>query len=61
MEVKNEEKNSFHIYCDKHVPLKLKRNIETKDRKNKEEIIKFFRGLERYNEHLIQDKKDLTR
>lgn len=58
MEVKSEEKNNFSIFCDKHVPLKLKRNIESKDRKNKEEILKFFRAVERYKEYLVQDRKD---
>jgi hypothetical protein len=53
MEVKSEEKNNFSIFCDKHVPLKLKRSIEAKDRKSREEILKFFRAVERYKEYLV--------
>jgi hypothetical protein len=40
------------IYCERHTPLKIKRVIENKEKKYKEELIKFFRSIEKYYEYL---------
>ena len=42
------DKLQFLIYCEKHRPLKLKRILENKEEKYKEEIIKFLKLVEKY-------------
>mgnify|MGYP000863141416 FL=1 len=39
----------YTLYCEKHTPLKLRRTIEAKDKKQKEDILKFCRAAERYH------------
>jgi hypothetical protein len=50
MELKFEEKQPHVIYCEKHTPLKLRRIFESKDKKYREDIIKFCRATEKYYE-----------
>jgi len=38
----------YNIYCEKHTPLQLKRTLESKDKKNREDITRFFKALDRY-------------
>lgn len=38
----------YHIFCEKHVPLKLKRTLETRENQAKGEIERFFKGIEKY-------------
>ena len=48
----------FVIYCEKHAPpLKIRHVIETKQRKEKEEIVKFCRAIERNSQSHVLDQK----
>jgi len=38
----------YHIFCEKHTPLKLRRTLESQEKKMKEEIEKFFKFAEKY-------------
>ncbi|EAS02021.2 PHD zinc finger protein (macronuclear) [Tetrahymena thermophila SB210] len=50
MEIRNTDKLAYLIYCERHTPLKLRRLLEQKEKKYKEEIIKFCRSIERSRE-----------
>lgn len=50
MEQLNLDKLRYLIFCEAHEPLKVKRKIEIKKKKNRDEIIKFCRGIEKYVE-----------
>ena len=50
MEQLNLEKLKYLIFCQEHEPLKITRQIEYKKKKNREEIIKFARMIEKYIE-----------
>lgn len=52
MEVRNSEKLVYSICCERHTPLKLRRQLEHKEKKYKEEIIKFCKAIERARECL---------
>lgn len=57
MEVRNTDKLAYLIYCERHTPLQLRRNIEQKDKKYKEEILKFCRSIDRVREsNIFKDK-----
>ena len=42
------QKMTYSIYCDKHTPLKLRRTLEISESKQKSDIFKFCRAIERY-------------
>ena len=45
----------YYIYCSKHTPLQLRRQLETREKKKKEEIAKFFKAIEKCYISSIQD------
>jgi len=49
MEIKNEKTNEHghHIYCEKHTPLKIRRVLDVKQKKQKEEIKRFCKSINR--------------
>mgnify|MGYP000887147802 CR=1 FL=1 len=50
-------KSAYVIYCEKHIPLKLRRLLEAKEKKEKEEISKFCKAIERiYQAYLAEQK-----
>lgn len=50
MEQRCIDKLEYFIYCNLHKPLKVSRVIESKNKKYKDEIIKFCRMIEKYVE-----------
>ena len=50
MEQLNLDKLRYLIFCEAHEPLKVKRKIEVKKKKYRDEIIKFCRAIEKYVE-----------
>jgi hypothetical protein len=48
---------SYLIYCEKHMPLKLKRILENRSKTYAEEIQCFCRSIERLEQHLRQQTK----
>lgn len=50
MEQLNLDKLRYLIFCEAHEPLKMKRKMEVKKKKNRDEIVKFCRGIEKYVE-----------
>ncbi len=50
MEQLNLDKLKYLIFCQAHQPLKVKRKIEVKKKKQRDEIVKFCRGIEKYVE-----------
>jgi hypothetical protein len=61
LESKENEQGQFvyHIYCDKHIPLKLKRIIESRENKMREEIERFFKAVEKYYVLLLNKPKNI--
>lgn len=55
MEIRPQEKTHHVIYCEKHTPLKLRRILENKEKKYKEEIFKFYRSIEKYYDTYTKD------
>ena len=49
MEIKNNG-TGYYIYCDRHMPLKLKRVLETKEKTYIDEINKFAKSIEKFKE-----------
>ena len=49
MEIKNNGQG-YNIYCDRHMPLKLKRILESKEKTYIDEINKFAKSLEKFKE-----------
>jgi len=47
----------YHIYCEKHTPLKLKRTIESLENKMKDEIQKFFNAIDKQYAAYLQESK----
>ena len=47
----------YTIYCDKHTPLKLRRVLESKEKKEREEILKFCKALDRCHQAYISEQK----
>lgn len=56
MKEEEDKKTHYYIYCEKHTPLKLRRLYEQKEKKTKEEIFRFFKTLNKYQEAL--DRED---
>ena len=50
MEQLNIDKLKYLIFCEAHEPLKVRRKIEVKRKKYRDEIVKFCRGIEKYVE-----------
>lgn len=50
MEQLNLDRLKYLIFCEAHEPLKVKRKIEVKKKKQRDEIVKFCRGIEKYVE-----------
>jgi len=59
LEIRENESNQFiyHIYCEKHTPLKLKRTIEGLESKMREDIQKYFAAIEKqYAAYLLESQ-----
>ena len=50
MEQLNLDKLKYLIFCEAHEPLKVRRKIEIKRKKYRDEIVKFARGIQKYVE-----------
>jgi hypothetical protein len=48
MEQRYIDRMQYFIYCNMHKPIKVSRVIESKNKKYKDEIIKFCRAIEKY-------------
>jgi bromodomain and PHD finger-containing protein 1 len=47
-EVENTQQMGYAIFCEKHTPLKLRRTLETKEKKYRDELTKFCKSIEKY-------------
>jgi hypothetical protein len=59
MEISGVKLNEYLIYCIKHTPLKLRRNIENKQKKAREDIIKFTNVIEKFTESINSNEKNI--
>ncbi|EAS03088.2 PHD zinc finger protein (macronuclear) [Tetrahymena thermophila SB210] len=57
LEVRHLEKVTHLVFCQRHTPLKLRRILEQKEKKYKDEIQKFCRSIEKYNETYFNEYK----
>ena len=48
MKEEEDKKTHYYIYCEKHTPLKIRRLYESKEKKTKEELFRFFKTLNKY-------------
>jgi hypothetical protein len=57
MEVERvERERNYRIFCEKHRPLKIVKELEDKDRQTVDEVYKFAKVIEKCNE--IQNRVD---
>jgi len=50
----------FYIFCKKHTPLKLKRILESKENKIREEIDRFFKTIEKHYLNFLAETQQHT-
>ena len=61
MEVKNNDRLQYIINCERHTPLKLRRILESKEKRYRDEISKFFKQVEKYRDQYNRDLFNQTK
>ncbi len=59
MEISGVKLNEYLIYCIKHTPLKLRRSLENKQKKAREDVVKFANIIEKYTESITSTEKNI--
>ena len=59
MEISGHKLNEYLIYCIKHTPLKLRRSIENRQKKAREDIVKFANMIEKFAESMNSTEKNI--
>jgi len=50
----------YFIFCEKHTPLKLRRTLETKEKKYRDDLTKFCKSIEKYYFTYVHEVKGLN-